>query len=93
MIQIRNLGPRFQRTKPAEIKIIEGKLAGKIFATLFKFEPTKTTLTLKLAEQTIGTAHADYDPARRLTTFFDAYIQEEMQMFGLSSLMVHLLFR
>ncbi len=93
MLDIKALGPRFQRIKPAEIKITEGKFANQVFQTLFKFEPTKTTLTLKMEDNTIGTAHADYEPSKRRTTLFDAYVQNEYQKQGLASLLVHLLFR
>jgi hypothetical protein len=93
MIEIKSLGPHFQRVKPAEIKITQGKFAGQIFQTVFKFEPTKTTLTLKIKDNTLGTAHADYESAKRRTTLFDAYVQNEHQMQGLASLLVHLLFR
>ncbi len=93
MIEIKSLGPRFQRVKPAEIKITEGKFTGQVFQTEFKFEPTKTTLTLRNEDNTIGTAHADYEPSKRRTTLFDAYVQNEYQKQGLASLLVHLLFR
>lgn len=93
MVEIKSLGPPFQRVKPAEIKIIEGKLAEKVLQTIFKFEPTKTTLTLKIENNTLGTAHADYESSKRRTTLFDAYVQNEYQMQGLASLLVHLLFR
>lgn len=93
MLDIKALGPRFQRIKPAEIKITEGKFTNQVFQTLFKFEPTKTTLTLKMEDNTIGTAHADYEPSKRRTTLFDAYVQNEYQKQGLASLLVHLLFR
>jgi hypothetical protein len=93
MIEIKNLGPRFLRLKPNEIKITEGNLANSVFQTICKIEPTKTTLTLKLEDKIIGTAHAEYEPAKHLTTLFDAYIQNEFQRQGLASLMVHLLFR
>ncbi len=93
MIEIKSLGPRFQRVKPAEIKITEGKFTGQVFQTEFKFEPTKTTLTLRNEDNTIGTVHADYESSKRRTTLFDAYVQNEYQMQGLASLLVHLLFR
>jgi hypothetical protein len=93
MLEIKSLGSRFQRLKPTEIQITEGKLANQVFQAICQIEPTKTTLTLKLADRTIGTAHAEYDSVKRRTTFFDAFIQKEYQMHGLASLMVHLLFR
>jgi hypothetical protein len=93
MVEIKSLGPPFQRVKPAEIKITQGKLVGQIFQTVFKFEPTKTTLTLKIENNTLGTAHADYESSKRRTTLFDAYVQKEYQVQGLASLLVHLLFR
>ncbi|MDH5683957.1 MAG: hypothetical protein OEZ20_05785 [candidate division WOR-3 bacterium] len=92
-LELKPLGPRFQRLRPAEIEILAGKFAGKVIHTLFKFEPTKTTLKLKMEDKIIGTAHADYEPAKRRTTLFDTYVQNEYQMQGLASLMVHLLFR
>ena len=93
MLEIKSLGPHFQRVKPAEIEITEGNFASQVFQTVFKFEPTKTTLTLKMEDNTLGTAHADYESSKRRTTLFDAYVQNEYQMQGLASLMVHLLFR
>ncbi len=93
MIEIKPLGPRFQRLKPTEIKITEGKFTNQVFQTICKIEPTKTTLSLKLEDKVIGTAHAEYEPTKRRTTLFDAFTQNEFQMQGLASLMVHLLFR
>lgn len=94
MFEIKNLGPRFVWLKtPNQIKITEGKFANFVFQTVFKIEPTKTTLTLKLEDRIIGTVHAEYEPVKRRTTLFDAYIQNDFQMQGLASLMVHLLFR
>jgi hypothetical protein len=93
MLEVKPLGPHFKRLKENNIQITEGKLANQIFGVTCKIEPTKTTLTLKLEDRIIGTAHADYEPAKFRTTLFDAYVQEEYQMNGLASLMVHFLFR
>jgi hypothetical protein len=93
MLGLKPLGPRFRRHKPTEIEITEGKFANQIFQTICQIEPTKTTLFLRLEDKTIGTAHAEYEPSKRRTTLFDAYVQNEYQMSGLASLMVHILFR
>ncbi|MEO0114582.1 MAG: hypothetical protein ABIK93_03795 [candidate division WOR-3 bacterium] len=93
MIEIKSLGPRFKRLKPTEIEIVEGKFAHTIFQTICQIEPTKTTLTLKLANKVIGTVHAEYEPSKQKTILFDTFVQNDFQRQGLASLMVHLLFR
>jgi hypothetical protein len=93
MLEVKPLGPRFKRLKGNNIQITEGKLTNQVFQVVCSIEPTKTTLTLKLEDRIIGTAHADYEPTRFRTILFDTYIQEEYQTNGLASLMVHHLFR
>lgn len=93
MLEVKPLGPRFKRLKGDNIQILEGKLTNQVFQVICNIESNKTTLTLKLEDRIIGTAHADYEPAKYRTTLFDAYVKEEYQMNGLASLMVHLLFR
>lgn len=93
MLEIKPLGPRFKWLRSNNIQITEGKLTNQVFEVICKIEPTKATLTLKLEDRTIGTAHADYEPTRFRTTLFDTYVQEEYQTNGLASLMVHHLFR
>ena len=93
MLEVKPLGPRFKRLKADNIQITEGKLTNQVFQVIYNIEPTNTTLTLKSEDRIIGAAHADYEPAKYRTTLFDTYVQEEYQMNGLASLMVHLLFR
>lgn len=93
VLEIKPLGPRFQRRKATEIQIVEGEFNQSILQIISQIEPTKTTLTLKLKDKLIGMAHAEYEPKKRCTTLFDTFVAEEYRRRGFASLMVHLLFR